>query len=73
MTEAQALALLKLATVRLSEGYARRGFTAYVIVQNHDGTIDITGPTLPADVVDDLFGAAAEGYALSEGQHPMRT
>lgn len=71
MTEAQALALLKLAAVRLSAGYAKRGHTAFVLIQNHDGTIDIIGPNLPADVVDDFLGSAAEGYALAEGVHPL--
>jgi hypothetical protein len=72
LTEKEALALLQEAAVRLTRGYARRNRIAYVIVQNHDGTVDIVGPNLPADVVDDLFGKAAEGYLLAAGESPIK-
>lgn len=72
MTEEQALALLAEAAMRLSKGYARRGRIAFTIVQNHDGTIDIVGPNLPADCVDDLFGKAAEGYLARAGELPIQ-
>jgi hypothetical protein len=72
VTDEDALDLLADAALRLARGYAERKHTAFVIVQNHDGTVDIIGPNLPADVVDDLFGKAAEGYLLAAGEHPLR-
>lgn len=72
MTEEQALALLKLGALSLSAGYAKRGRIAFVIVQELDGSVDITGPNLPADCVDDLFGKAAEGYVTLAGESPLQ-
>jgi hypothetical protein len=72
VTEEQALELLSEAAMRLSRGFANRGRIAFVIVQNHDGSVDIIGPNLPADCVDDLFGKAAEGYLARAGELPIQ-
>lgn len=72
MTDEEALALLHEAAFRMSRGFCRRGVTAFVVIQNHDGTITTIGPNIPADCVDDLFGKAAEAHLRDENQHPLK-
>lgn len=66
MDAEQALELLDQAAYRLVRGYANRESIAYVVRLLDTGEVRIIGPSLPADVVTDLFGRAAQGYADSD-------
>lgn len=72
MTEEEALALLQDAAVRLTARFQYRGRLAYVVVHAPDGGLQVIGPEMPADVVDDLFGRAAEAYLKQAGESPIK-
>jgi hypothetical protein len=67
LTETERLELLDEAAVRLCRGYSDVGLISYIIHMLEDGSIRIIGPSMPADVVADMFGKAIDGYAKSEG------
>ena len=49
----------------VERGYANRDSIAYVVRLLDNGSVRIIGPSLPTDVVADLLGKAAQGYADS--------
>lgn len=68
MEASEALSLLDEAAYRLVRGYANRESIAYVVRLLDTGEVRIIGPSLPADVVTDLFEKAAQGYADSDAE-----
>lgn len=69
MEAPDALRLLDDAAFRLVRGYANRDSISFVVRLLDNGSVRIIGPSLPSDVVTDLFGKAAQGYADSEAEN----
>lgn len=69
MEAEKALELLDDAAFRLVRGYSNRESIAFVVRLLDNGSVRIIGPSLPSDVVADLFDKAAQGYADSEAEN----
>lgn len=66
MTKDEATKALDKAAFKLARAYLDQGYISYTIRLLDTGEVRIIGPSMPSDVVADLFEKAAQGYADSQ-------